>query len=385
MPKTLKKKTIKSKKPSKMKIRLANRRKAEKVFDEAKLDALLRKGQERGFVTNAEILQAFPRIEKDIEGLERLYDDLKQKNIQIREMREFLETKKQKEKKSKKVLPLGKIDSIQIYLKEIGKTHFLTAKEEKELAKRIEQGDDEAMQRLTLANLRLVVSIAKKYVGRSPNLTMLDLIQEGNLGLFKAVKKFDWRKGFKFSTYATWWIKQSITRALADQARTIRIPVHMIETISRYTKIRKNLLQELGREPLAEEIAAEMGLEPEKVHHIRKIAQKAISLETPVGEDKDKQDSVLAEFIRDDKSIAPNTEASRTLLKERLKEISRELSPRELKILSMRFGLEDGVTRTLEETGEEFGVTRERIRQIQAKALDKLRRHEELKKVRDYY
>src|SRR3989344_5407665 len=195
MPKTLKKKTIKSKKPSKMKIRLANRRKAEKVFDEAKLDALLRKGQERGFVTNAEILQAFPRIEKDIEGLERLYDDLKQKNIQIREMREFLETKKQKEKKSKKVLPLGKIDSIQIYLKEIGKTHFLTAKEEKELAKRIEQGDDEAMQRLTLANLRLVVSIAKKYVGRSPNLTMLDLIQEGNLGLFKAVKKFDWRKG----------------------------------------------------------------------------------------------------------------------------------------------------------------------------------------------
>ena len=385
MPKTLKKKTIKSKKPSKMKIRLANRWKAEKVFDEAKLDALLRKGQERGFVTNAEILQAFPRIEKDIEGLERLYDDLKQKNIQIREMREFLETKKQKEKKSKKVLPLGKIDSIQIYLKEIGKTHFLTAKEEKELAKRIEQGDDEAMQRLTLANLRLVVSIAKKYVGRSPNLTMLDLIQEGNLGLFKAVKKFDWRKGFKFSTYATWWIKQSITRALADQARTIRIPVHMIETISRYTKIRKNLLQELGREPLAEEIAAEMGLEPEKVHHIRKIAQKAISLETPVGEDKDKQDSVLAEFIRDDKSIAPNTEASRTLLKERLKEISRELSPRELKILSMRFGLEDGVTRTLEETGEEFGVTRERIRQIQAKALDKLRRHEELKKVRDYY
>ena len=385
MPKTLKKKTIKSKKPSKMKIRLANRRKAEKVFDEAKLDALLRKGQERGFVTNAEILQAFRRTEKDIEGLERLYDDLKQKNIQIREMREFLETKKQKEKKSKKVLPLGKIDSIQIYLKEIGKTHFLTAKEEKELAKRIEQGDDEAMQRLTLANLRLVVSIAKKYVGRSPNLTMLDLIQEGNLGLFKAVKKFDWRKGFKFSTYATWWIKQSITRALADQARTIRIPVHMIETISRYTKIRKNLLQELGREPLAEEIAAEMGLEPEKVHHIRKIAQKAISLETPVGEDKDKQDSVLAEFIRDDKSIAPNTEDSRTLLKERLKEISRELSPRELKMLSMRFGLADGVTRTLEETGEEFGVTRERIRQIQAKALDKLRRHEELKKVRDYY
>jgi RNA polymerase primary sigma factor len=354
------------------------------VINPAQLENLIKKGEERGFITTSEILYAFPRIEHDIEGLEKVYDDFKERGVQVKEVQEFLETKPKKEKKGKKAL-IGKIDPIQMYLKEIGKSGFLSAKEEKELAKRIEAGDEEAKNRLALANLRLVVSIAKKYVGRSPNLTLLDLIQEGNLGLFKAVKKFDWRKGYKFSTYATWWIRQSITRALADQARTIRIPVHMIETISKYTKIRKNLLQELGREPLAEEIAAEMGLEVDKVHHIRKIAQKAVSLETPVGEDKDKQDSVLAEFIKDDKTIAPNTEASRKLLKERLKEISSDLTPRELKILGMRFGLDDGVMHTLEETGEEFGVTRERIRQIQAKALEKLRKHRELKKVKDYY
>jgi RNA polymerase primary sigma factor len=354
------------------------------VIDQAQLDALLKKGEERGFVTTSEILYAFPNIEKNIAAFEKIYDDFKERGVQIKEMQEFLETKKQKEKKAKKAL-VGKVDPIQMYLKEIGKSAFLSAKEEKELAKKIEAGDEEAKNRLALANLRLVVSIAKKYVGRSPNLTLLDLIQEGNLGLFKAVKKFDWRRGYKFSTYATWWIRQSITRALADQARTIRIPVHMIETISKYTKVRKNLLQELGREPLAEEIAAEMGLDVDKVHHIRKIAQKAVSLETPVGEDKDKQDSVLAEFIKDEKTIAPNTEAARKLLKERLKEISSELTPRELKILGMRFGLDDGVMHTLEETGEEFGVTRERIRQIQAKALEKLRKHKELKKVRDYY
>ena len=354
------------------------------VIDQVQLDALIKKGEARGFITTSEILYAFPKIEHNIAAFEEVYDDFRERGIQIKEMQEFLEVKSKKEKKGKKAL-IGKIDPIQIYLKEIGKSSFLSAKEEKELAKKIEMDDEDAKNRLALANLRLVVSIAKKYVGRSPNLTLLDLIQEGNLGLFKAVKKFDWRKGYKFSTYATWWIRQSITRALADQARTIRIPVHMIETISKYTKVRKSLLQELGREPLAEEIAAEMGLEVDKVHHIRKIAQKAVSLETPVGEDKDKQDSVLAEFIKDDKTIAPNTEAARKLLKERLKEISSELTPRELKILGMRFGLDDGVMHTLEETGEEFGVTRERIRQIQAKALEKLRKHKELKKVRDYY
>jgi len=377
-------KKISRKKRAKPQTPRPKRKPGKPVVDEVQLQALYKKGEERGFVTTSEVLYAFPNIEKNIEGLEQAYDNFKDRGIQIKEMPEFLEVKSKKEKKGRKAL-VGKIDPIQMYLKEIGKASFLSAREEKELAKRIEAGEEDAKNKLAVANLRLVVSIAKKYVGRSPNLTLLDLIQEGNLGLFRAVKKFDWRKGYKFSTYATWWIRQSITRALADQARTIRIPVHMIETISKYTKIRRNLLQELGREPLAEEVAAEMGLEVERVHHIRKIAQKAVSLETPIGEDKDKQDSVLAEFIKDDKTIAPSTEASRKLLKERLKEISSELSPRELKILGMRFGLDDGVMHTLEETGEEFGVTRERIRQIQAKALEKLRRHRELKKVEDYY
>lgn len=371
-------KKVANKKSTKKQIKV----RAQKITKE-QIDNFIRRGQERGFVTTAEILYTFPTIERNVQELENIYDSLRDKGVDVKEAQEFLEVKSKKEKVKKPII--GKIDPIQMYLKEIGKASFLSAREEKELAKRIELDDPEAKNKLALANLRLVVSIAKKYVGRSPNLTLLDLVQEGNLGLFKAVKKFDWRKGYKFSTYATWWIRQSITRALADQARTIRIPVHMIETISKYTKVRKTLLQELGREPLAEDIAAEMGLDVDKVHHIRKIAQKAVSLETPVGEDKDKQDSVLAEFIKDDKTIAPNTEASRKLLKERLTEISSELSPRELKILEMRFGLEDGIMRTLEETGAEFGVTRERIRQIQAKALEKIRRHRELKKVKDYY
>ena len=363
-------------------IKKVKKTKAKKVTKE-QIETLFRKGEERGFITTAEILDSIPDIENNIEELEDIYENLRLRGIEIKQAREYLQVQSKKDKKEKKLL-VGKIDPIQMYLKEIGRASFLSAREEKELAKRIELDDDEAKNKLALANLRLVVSIAKRYVGRSPNLTLLDLIQEGNLGLFKAVKKFDWKKGYKFSTYATWWIRQSITRALADQARTIRIPVHMIETISKYTKVRKTLLQELGREPLAEEISAEMGLEVDKVHYIRKIAQKAVSLETPVGEDKDKQDSVLAEFIKDDKTIAPNTEAARKLLKERLKEISSELTPRELKILGMRFGLEDGVMHTLEETGEEFGVTRERIRQIEAKALDRIREHGSLKKLKGY-
>ncbi|MBI2054441.1 MAG: sigma-70 family RNA polymerase sigma factor [Candidatus Staskawiczbacteria bacterium] len=383
------KKNIGRRKPHKKQKKTGIARKSKKTELFLKqIESLSKKGEERGFITTSEILHEFPDIEKNVEGLEKIYDNFREKGIQIKEVREFLEVKSKKEsansKKNKKAI-IGKVDPIQMYLKEIGRASFLSAREEKELAKRIELGDEEAKNKLALANLRLVVSIAKKYVGRSSNLTLLDLIQEGNLGLFKAVKKFDWRRGYKFSTYATWWIRQSVTRSIADQARTIRIPVHMIETISKYTKVRKNLLQEIGREPLAEEIGAEMGLDVDKVHHIRRIAQKAVSLETPVGENKDKQDSILAEFIRDDKTIAPNTEAERKLLKDRLKEISTELSPREMKILKMRFGLEDGVMHTLEETGKEFGVTRERIRQIQAKALEKIRRHREIKKVEDYY
>ncbi len=351
------------------------------VFQPEKIKELFRKGKNRGFITLNEVLSFFPNLEKDIKGLEKLYQDLENKGIEIKEKKGFLEIK-DKNEKTKKALVGPRIDSIRMYLKEIGRTSMISAREEKELAKRIEKGDEEAKKILTKANLRLVVSIAKRYVGRSRNLTLLDLIQEGNLGLFRAVEKFDWRKGYKFSTYATWWIRQAVTRAIADQARTIRIPVHMIETISKYEKAKRKLLQSLGRDPLPEEIAAEMGIEVEKVHHIMQIKQKAVSLETPVGEDN--KDSVLAEFIEDLKTPSPLTMAARNLLKERLEEISAELTPREKKILAMRFGLEDGVTHTLEEVGKVFGVTRERIRQIQAKALERIRKLEGLKKLKDY-
>jgi len=350
-----------------------------KVFLPEKFQQLVGKGKQRGFITPSEILFFFPEIERDIKGLEKLYEDLEKEGIEVKEAKEFLEVK---EKKAGKKPLVAKIDPIQMYLKEIGALSFVTADEEKELAKRIEKGEEEAKNILMRANLRLVVSIAKRYVGRSPNLTLLDLIQEGNIGLRRAVEKFDWRRGYKFSTYATWWIRQAITRALADQARTIRIPVHMVETISKYTQVRRRLLQSLGREPLPEEIAAEMGLEVDKVRHIMKISQETISLETPVGEDE--EDSVLAEFIEDEKAPPPSLEAARTLLRERLKEILVDLTPREQKILAMRFGLEDGITHTLEEVGQVFGVTRERIRQIEAKALERMREHRSLKKLEGY-
>ncbi|PIV65296.1 MAG: RNA polymerase sigma factor RpoD [Candidatus Nealsonbacteria bacterium CG01_land_8_20_14_3_00_12] len=351
------------------------------VFRPEKFQQLVGKGKQRGFVTFSEILAFFPEVEKDIKGLEKLYDDLEKEGIEIKEAKEFLETEKLTKKEFRRVTP-ERIDPIQMYLKEIGALSFVTAEEEKELSKRIEKGDEEAKNKLMRANLRLVVSIAKRYIGRSPNLTLLDLIQEGNIGLRRAVEKFDWRRGYKFSTYATWWIRQAITRALADQARTIRIPVHMVETISKYTQARRRLLQTLGREPLPEEIAAEMGLEVDKVRHIMKISQETISLETPVGEDE--EDSILAEFIEDEKVPSPSLGAARTLLRERLKEILVDLTPREQKILSMRFGLEDGITHTLEEVGQVFGVTRERIRQIEAKSLEKVREHRFLKKLKGY-
>ena len=352
------------------------------IFHEEILADLIKKVRVRGFVTFSELLHSFPYPEKDIEGLEDLYRRFDEEGIEVKKNQQFLNIEVPIEKK-KKVLAGRRPDSIQMYLKEISKVNFLTAKEEKDLAKGIEKGDIAAKQRLIRANLRLVVSIAKKYVGRSPNLTLLDLIQEGNLGLFRAAEKFDWRRGYKFSTYATWWIRQAITRALADQARTIRIPVHMIETISKYTKIRRELLRELGREPSVEEIAREMEITEDKVRHIKRIAQKTISLETPIG-DKDEEDSVLAEFIKDEDMPSPTTKAARALLKERLEEILADLTDREQKILSMRFGLKDGVTHTLQEVGEVFDVTRERIRQIEAKALEKIRKHKNLRKLEGY-
>jgi len=376
--KALKKREIKLKRgrPRRRKISLRGRPK--KVFVEEKMKELIEKGGKRGFITSAEILDFFPGVERDLKGLEKFYEDLEKLGIEVKETKEFLVP----EKKERIITPGAKIDPIQMYLREIGEVPFITAEEEKELAKRIEKGDEEAKNKLARANLRLVVSIAKRYIGRSPNLTLLDLIQEGNLGLFRAVEKFDWRRGYKFSTYATWWIRQAISRALADQARTIRIPVHMVETLSKYNQARRRLLQDLGREPLPEEIAAEMGIEVEKVHHLMRISQQAVSLETPVGEDR--EDSILAEFIADEKSAPPSLEAARRLLRERLKEILVDLTPREQKILAMRFGLDDGITHTLEEVGQEFGVTRERIRQIEAKALERIREHRALKKLKGY-
>jgi RNA polymerase primary sigma factor len=269
-----------------------------------------------------------------------------------------------------------------MYLREIGQYPLLSAQEERDLAKRIEAGDLEAKQLLWRANLRLVVSIAKKYVGRSADLTLLDLIQEGNLGLFKAVEKFEWEKGYKFSTYATWWVRQAITRALADQSRTIRIPVHMVETIAKYKQVVRRLSQDLGREPLAEEIATEMGMDVDKIHMIEKINQDTVSLEKPVGDDDEK--SVLGEFIADDKILSPDQESARRILRDQIQTILGDLSEKERRILEMRHGLGDGVMHTLEEVGKEFGVTRERIRQIEAKAIERIRQHESIEQLRNY-
>ena len=347
-----------------------------KIFPKKQIEKLIEKGRPRGFVTVSEILNMFPELEKNLNGIEDLFDSLEKEGIVIEEKRDILELDSKEPKPSRAVL-----DPVQMYLKEIGRCPLLNSSQELELAKRIERQDSSAKNKMISANLRLVVSIAKRYIGKSPNMSFLDLIQEGNKGLFRAVEKFDWRRGYKFSTYATWWIRQAITRALADHSRTIRIPVHMVETLSKYTKVKRKLSQELNRDPLPEEIAAEMEMKVEKVHHIMKIAQGTVSLETPVGEDKD---TLLEEFIKDDKIISPSKEAARELLKERLKEILVDLTPREQKILSMRFGLKDGSRHTLEEVGKEFGVTRERIRQIAARALEKIRQHDSLKKLKEY-
>lgn len=351
---------------------------------------LVDQGRQRGFITESEVMQIFPNAEENIEELESFYDKLEGEGIKVEEapnLAEFIEEDKKPETVRKGVaLESISGDSVQMYLREIGKVPLLTSEEEMMLAKRMEKGDQAAKQRLTEANLRLVVNIAKKYVGRSANLTLLDLIQEGNIGLFRAVEKFDYHKGYKFSTYATWWIKQSITRALADQSRTIRIPVHMVETINKFSQVRRRLSQDLGRDPLPEEIAVEMEMEVEKVRHIIEVSQEVVSVDAPLGggEMGEEGENTLSNFIPSADEVLPNQAAGRKLLEDHVQEVLVDLSPREQKILKMRFGLDDGVTHTLEEIGREFGVTRERIRQIEAKALDKIREHHHLKKLKDY-
>ncbi|MEY2640618.1 MAG: hypothetical protein RL150_11 [Candidatus Parcubacteria bacterium] len=352
---------------------------------ERKAVKLIAKGKERGYVTYDEILREFPNVEQDLIFLDELYARFSQSGIDVLEGGGLLslEPEEDQTKKYGYSKSSSQYDSIQIYLKEIGQYALIHAAEEKELAKRIEAGDDEAKKLLARANLRLVVSIAKKYVGRSPDLTLLDLIQEGNLGLFKAVDKFDWTKGYKFSTYATWWIRQAITRALADQSRTIRVPVHMVETIAKYKQVYRRLSQDLGRDPMPEEIAVEMGVEVDKIYTIEKIDQSTVSLENPVGDDGDEK-STLGDFLADDKILSPDQETSRRILADQVQEILNDLSEKERRILEMRHGLEDGIQHTLEEVGKKFGVTRERIRQIEAKAHEKIRQHEKANRLKNY-
>jgi RNA polymerase primary sigma factor len=360
-------------------------------LDESLIEGLLKKTRHRSFITEDEILRVFVDLEDYTDKFEEFLDKLDDLAIQVIPTEGgILDTQanttsilsKSGVRGDEKRGDLTDIaaDSIQMYLREIGKVSLLKQEEEVMYAKRKEKGDLEAKKKLIESNLRLVVSIAKKFTGRS--LTLLDLIQEGNIGLFRAVEKFDYRKGYKFSTYATWWIRQAITRALADQSRTIRIPVHMVETINRFNQIERRLVQELGRDPLPEEIAAEMGEDIDKIRQIIKISQETVSLEASVGDDD--EDSTLGDFIEDEKNIGPDKVASLKLLSDHVRNITEDLTPRERKILEMRFGLTDGVAHTLEEVGQEFGVTRERIRQIEAKALERIKKHEGMRKLRDY-
>lgn len=361
---------------------------------DTRADALVEKGKKRRFLTYAEIIKEFPNIEDDVMFLDELYERFADAEIEVVQgssatdggggLLDITMTDDQLLAKTAvtKKQPTTK-DSIQMYLREIGQYSLIKAAEEVSLAKRIEAGDEEAKNLLAKANLRLVVSLAKKYVGRSPDLTLLDLIQEGNIGLFKAVEKFDWTKGYKFSTYATWWIRQSITRALADQSRTIRIPVHMVETISKYKQVFKRMSQDLGREPSVEEIAIEMELDVEKIHMIGKINQTTMSLEEPIGSDGDEK-STRGEFIADDMMPSPDRDSSRAILHDQLQEILDELTEKERTIIELRYGLKDGISHTLEEVGRKFDVTRERIRQIEAKVHEKIRLNSKIKKLQDY-
>ncbi|MDF9409257.1 RNA polymerase sigma factor RpoD [Pelotomaculum isophthalicicum JI] len=349
---------------------------------------LIEKGKKRGVLTYNEIMDGLQETDLSPEQMDEFYVKLANMGIEVVAETPELDSldgavmeSPPEEVEVDLSVPegVGIDDPVRMYLKEIGRVPLLTSEEEVELAKRMENGDEEAKRRLAEANLRLVVSIAKRYVGRG--MLFLDLIQEGNLGLIKAVEKFDYRKGYKFSTYATWWIRQAITRAIADQARTIRIPVHMVETINKLIRVSRQLLQELGRDPSPEEIAKEMNISEDKVREIIKIAQEPVSLETPIGEE---EDSHLGDFIEDHEARAPAEEASFTLLREQLDEVLKTLTDREQRVLRLRFGLDDGRARTLEEVGQKFGVTRERIRQIEAKTLRKLRHPSRSKKLKDY-
>ena len=343
---------------------------------------LIKEGKKDGKLTYEEIGDAFEKFEIDSDDIDDLYKVFEKEGIKLVDKKDSKDDEDEVDvTKEDLSVPKGVTvdDPVRMYLKEIGKISLLTAEEEVEIAKRMEAGDEFAKKELAEANLRLVVSIAKRYVGRG--MSFLDLIQEGNLGLMKAVDKFDYTKGFKFSTYATWWIRQAITRAIADQARTIRIPVHMVETINKLVRVQRQLVQDLGRDPLPEEIAQEMNLDVERVREIQKIAQEPVSLETPIGEE---EDSHLGDFIPDDEILSPQDAATFTLLKEQLNTVLETLTEREKKVLTLRFGLDDGRARTLEEVGKEFDVTRERIRQIEAKALRKLRHPSRSKKLKDY-
>ena len=343
--------------------------------------SLIEKGKKSGILTYKEIMDEIDHIDLEPEQIEKIYEVLESMGIEVQGDMNEVSGVEEEELELDLSIPEGVAidDPVRMYLKEIGKVPLLSSEEEIELAKKIEEGSQYAKKKLAEANLRLVVSIAKRYVGRG--MLFLDLIQEGNLGLIKAVEKFDYRKGYKFSTYATWWIRQAITRAIADQARTIRIPVHMVETINKLIRVQRQLLQELGRDPFPEEISKVMDLPVEKVREIQKIAQEPVSLETPIGEE---EDSHLGDFIPDDDAPAPAEAAAFTMLKEQLINVLDTLTPREEKVLRLRFGLDDGRARTLEEVGKEFNVTRERIRQIEAKALRKLRHPSRSKKLKDY-
>ena len=377
------KKTVKKN----LKEKMVKSAKSDKKKDlKLEIRKLIKRGKEQGFITQEEILTIFPDPENHINEIDDLYYKFLDEGIDVFDTTEVDTaditkpvSELEKELEGLATLEGGYLsDPVRMYLREIGRVSLLTYEEEVQLAKRVEKSDKKAREKLINANLRLVVSIAKKYVNRG--LTLLDLIEEGNIGLMRAVMKYDWRRGFKFSTYATWWIRQAITRAIADQARTIRIPVHMVETINKFNRISRKLMQELGREPTPEEVAMEMEIGPDKVREIIKVSQEPASLEAPVGEE---EDSRLGDFIQD-ASASPTDQATQALLKDHIREVLATLSPREAKVLEYRFGLEDGKQRTLEEVGKEFGVTRERIRQIEAKAIRKLRHPTRAKKLRDY-